>query len=347
MSDKKTVFVTGGTGFVGAHLISALTERGDRVKALSRPSSNRSLTHGMAVEWVSGDLLEPGTYTQAIQGCHTVFHCAADYRLFSRESSSMYRTNVEGTRALLAACREYEVPKIVYTSSVAALAVPEPGLVSKESDRTVLEKVVGHYKRSKFLAQEAALEFACNGLPVTIVNPSTPIGPGDIKPTATGKIIVDFLQRKMPAYLDTGLNLVPVEDVALGHLQAEALGKAGEIYILGHLNLTLKEILEMLASVTGLPAPKIRIPYGVAWTVGLLDTVVEGYLMGKQPQVPLDGVRMARKKMFFDHSKAQRDLGFQPGSVRMALTRAVEWFCSNGYAPRPPQIGPSTAEILT
>ena len=321
---------------MGGHLIAALLQRGDRVLALTRENSNRSQTSGMPVEWVTGDLLDPSTYAQSLRGCDTVFHCAADYRLFSRNTSVLYRTNVEGTRGLLQACQEYEIPKIVYTSSVAALAVPAPGRVSTEQDRTRLERVVGHYKRSKFLAQEVALEFASNGVPVTIVNPSTPIGPGDIKPTATGKIIVDFLSGKMPAYLDTGLNLVPVEDVALGHLQAEALGKSGELYILGHLNMSLKEILEMLSSVTGQPAPKVQIPYGLAWSVGWLDTLVEGYVMGKQPQVPIEGVRMARKKMYFDFAKARRELNFQPGSVRQALTRAVEWFCENGYAPSPP-----------
>lgn len=344
--ERKKVFVTGGTGFVGAHLVRALCERGDRVVALSRPKASRSLTADLSVEWVEGDLLEPSSYSSLLEGCHAVFHCAADYRLFSRDVKPMYRVNVDGTRSLLQACRRYEVPKVVYTSSVAALAVPSPGKSSNENDRTVLENVVGHYKRSKFLAQEVALEMAADGLPVVIVNPSTPIGPGDIKPTATGKIVVDFLQGRMPAYLDTGLNLVPVEDVALGHLQAEALGRDGELYILGYLNLTLKEILEMLSVVTGLPAPKVRIPYLLAYAVGTLDTLVEGHLLGRPPQVPIEGVRMARKKMFFDAAKAQRELNFRPSSVKLALTRAVEWFCANGYAPYPPLVRPRTiAEV--
>lgn len=338
MTKTKTVFVTGATGFVGAHLVRALVERGDRVVALSRTDSDRSLTSDLGVDWVVGDLLEPESYSSHLEGCQTVFHCAADYRLFSRNTKPMYRTNVDGTRSILEACRRYEVPKVVYTSSVAALAVPAPGYVSTERDRTELSKVVGHYKKSKFLAQEVALELASEGLPVTIVNPSTPVGPGDIKPTATGKIVMDFLNRKMPAYLDTGLNLVAVEDVARGHLLAEARGVAGELYILGNLNLTLKEILEMLAALTGLPAPKVQIPYGVAWSAGLVDTVVEGYLLGKHPQIPLDGVKMARKKMFFDPSRAKESLGFQTSSVQQALSRAVEWFVRHGYAPPPPRL---------
>jgi len=336
MDGPKTVFLTGGTGFVGSHLLRALVNRGDRVKALCRESSDRRFVSDLDVEWVVGDLLDPSSYSSSVAGCRTVFHCAADYRLFSRNPKVMYNINVEGTRSLLAVCREQQIPRIVYTSSVAALALPSPGRSSTEEDRTEVERVVGHYKRSKFLAQEVVLEAARDGVPVVLVNPSTPVGPGDLKPTATGKIVVDFLQGKMPAYLDTGLNLVPVEDVALGHLQAEALGEAGELYILGHLNLTLKEILEMLSSITGLSAPKFKIPYPVAWTAGVLDTLVEGYLLGRQPQVPLEGVKMARKKMFFDSDKAREKLNFRPGSVRMALTRAVEWFVENGYAAAPP-----------
>ncbi|MCA9780408.1 MAG: NAD-dependent epimerase/dehydratase family protein [Candidatus Eremiobacteraeota bacterium] len=336
---QKTVFVTGASGFVGGHLARALVERGDRVRALRRGSSDTRLVDDLPIQWIEGDLLRPSSYLAHLKGCDTVFHCAADYRLFSKDPTPMYEINVTGSKALLSACLEMEIPKVVYTSSVAALDLPAPGQVSDESCRAEVGRIVGHYKKSKFLAQEAVLELAQAGLPVVLVNPSTPIGPGDLKPTATGKIIVDFLNRKMPAYLDTGLNLVPVEDVAQGHLLAEEKGVDGELYILGHLNLTLKEILEMLAAVTGLSAPRVKIPYRVAWAVGVLDTLVEGHVLNRTPQVPLEGVKMARKKMFFDPQKARDELGFRPGSVRDALRRAVDWFVANGYAPEPAAVG--------
>lgn len=331
--------VTGGTGFVGAHLVRLLAERGKRVRALSRATSDRRLLAGLDVEWVVGDLSDAASLDRAVAGCGLVYHCAADYRLFAKDPSPLYRINVDGSQSLFAACRRNEVERIVYTSSVAALALPTEGRVSNEDSQARLERVVGHYKRSKFLAQEMALQEAASGLPIVIVNPSTPVGPGDIKPTATGKIVVDFLNGKMPAYVDTGLNLVPVEDVALGHLLAADKGEHGRLYILGHLNLSLKEILELLAEITGLPAPRVQIPYALAWAVGAVDTLVEGYLLGREPAVPLEGVRMARKKMYFDAERAQRELGFRPGSVRAALERAVRWFCQNGYAPHPPKIG--------
>lgn len=334
----KPVLVTGGTGFVGAHLVRQLLGRGRKVRALTRANSDRSLLEGQDVEWTVGDLTDATSLDRAVAGCDLVFHCAADYRLFSKDPSQLYRVNVDGSKALFEACRRHEVSRIVYTSSVAALALPSGGRCSNESSRARLEAVVGHYKRSKFLAQEMALEEAARGLPIVLVNPSTPVGPGDIKPTATGKIVVDYLLGKMPAYVDTGLNLVPVEDVAHGHLLAADKGQVGRLYILGHLNMSLKEILEMLADITGLPAPRIRIPYPIAWLAGALDTAVEGYLLNREPGVPLEGVRMARKKMYFDAERAWRELGFRPGSVRAALERAVIWFIQNGYAPTPPRM---------
>jgi dihydroflavonol-4-reductase len=339
MSVQGPSLVTGGTGFVGAHLVRRLVGGGRSVRVLARPSSDRSLIEDLPVEWALGDLSQPESLERALEGCSRVFHCAADYRLYARDPSSLYRINVDGSKALFDACRRHGVERIVYTSSVAALATPLHGRVSDEESRAQLQDVVGHYKRSKFLAQQLALEEAALGLPVVIVNPSTPVGPGDIKPTATGKIVVDFLQGKMPAFVDTGLNLVPVEDVAAGHLLAEEKGQLGRLYILGHLNLSLREILEMLASITGLSAPRWRIPYPVAWLAGAVDTLVEGRLLGREPRVPLEGVRMARKKMYFEAERAKRELGFRPGSVRSALARAVEWFCRHGYAPAPPRLG--------
>lgn len=338
MAKMKPILVTGGTGFVGAHLVRLLVKQERVVRVLARASSDRRLLAGLPVEFVTGDLSDAESLEQAVAGCGLVYHCAADYRLFSKDPTTLYRVNVDGSQALFAACRRCEVEKIVYTSSVAALALPSQGRSSNEESRARLEAVVGHYKRSKFLAQEMALEQAASGLPIVLVNPSTPVGPGDIKPTATGKIVVDFLRGKMPAYVDTGLNLVAVEDVALGHLLAAEKGEFGRLYILGNLNLSLKEILEMLASITGLPAPRVQIPYPVAWLVGAVDTLVEGHLLGREPNVPLEGVRMARKKMYFDAERARRELGFSPGSVREALERAVHWFCDNGYAPVPPKM---------
>lgn len=335
MSEPDRVLVTGGTGFVGAHLVSLLVKRGERVRVLTRAGSDRRLLEGLDLEWAVGDLTDIESLDRAVRGCRRVFHCAADYRLWSKDPSSLYRINVEGSKALFESCRDHDVERIVYTSSVAALALPEGGRSSNECSQAQLKKVVGHYKRSKFLAQEVALEEARRGLPIVIVNPSTPIGPGDIKPTATGKIIVDFLNGKMPAYVDTGLNLVPVEDVAYGHILAAEKGEVGRLYILGHLNMSLKEILEMLASITGLSAPRVQIPYAVAWLAGAIDTFVEGSLLRREPQVPLEGVRMSRKKMYFDAERARSELGFEPGSVKQALQRAVEWFCSHGYAPYP------------
>lgn len=336
MSEGKNILVTGGTGFVGAHLVQQLLKENHRVRVLTRSTSDRSLLKQQPVEWALGDLQDEDSLDRAAEGCHTVYHCAADYRLWAKDPSILYKINVDGSIKIFEACRKQGVQRIVYTSSVAALAVPPAGQSSCEQSRTKLEKVVGHYKRSKFLAQEAALEEAKRGLPIVIVNPSTPVGPGDLKPTATGKIILDFLKGKMPAFVDTGLNLVAVEDVARGHILAEKLGKVGELYILGNVNMSLQEILETLAHITGLPAPRFKIPYAIAWLAGAIDTFIEGKLLKQNPSIPLEGVKMARKKMYFQAERAKQELGFQPGSVPEALERAVRWFCNNGYAPKPP-----------
>lgn len=325
------ILVTGGAGFVGHHLVNKLLNRGAEVRVLVRRSTETRLLDGLDCRLVTGDLRDPESLKSAVKGCHEVFHCAADYRLWSADPQELYQSNVEGTRTLLQACADQGVEKVVYTSSVATLGIPKdrPGT---ETTPVTLDDMVGHYKRSKFLAEEVARGFARQGLPVFIVNPSTPIGPGDAKPTQTGKIITDFLNGKMPAYVDTGLNLVAVEDVAEGHLLVAEKGRPGEPYILGGEDFTLKQILEALAELTGKPAPRIKMPLLVAELVAAADTFIEGTLLRRHPQVPLEGVKMARKKMFFDNSKACDELGFNPGPARQALARAVEWFLRWGYA---------------
>ncbi|MBI3911750.1 MAG: NAD-dependent epimerase/dehydratase family protein [Armatimonadetes bacterium] len=335
------VLVTGGTGFIGSHIVRALIERGERPRCLVRRDSRLENLAGLPVERIEGDLTDPASLARAVRGADQVFHAAADYRLWSRDPAQLYCVNVAGTRALLRAAAEAGAKRIVYTSSVGALGIPADGSPGTEETPVALADMVGHYKRSKFLAEQEALRLAAQGAPVVIVNPSTPVGPGDIKPTPTGQIIVDFLRGRMPAYVDTGLNLVAVEDVAVGHLLAAERGRVGEKYILGCRNLTLRETLEILATVTSLPAPRVRIPYHVAWMVGALDTLINGTLRGRPPRAPLEGVRMARKKMFFSAEKAVRELGLPQSPVEQALARAVAWFREHGYerdtAPEPPE----------
>jgi dihydroflavonol-4-reductase len=322
--------VTGATGFVGSHVARQLVARGERVRVLLRPSSQLRALEGLAVERVVGDLRDAASLAWALEGVRRVFHVAADYRLWARHPQEIYESNVTGTRNLLEAARRAGVERCIYTSTVATLAVPRPGALPNEETIARLQEMIGHYKRSKFLAEQEALRAAAEGLPVVIVNPTTPVGPGDWKPTPTGRIILDFLNGRMPAYVDTGLNLVPVEDAAAGHLLAAERGRVGERYILGGRNLTLKEILSMLAAITGHAAPRLRLPHAVALAAAYGDQVVSRVL-GREPQIPLEGVRMARHKMFVDCSKAVRELGFVAGSVEEALERAVRWYEENGY----------------
>lgn len=329
----KNILVTGGAGFVGSHIVRLLLERGDRVRVLARrPDQAQKALQGLSVEIVTGDLRNPESLRSAIAGCDEVYHCAADYRLWTRHPQELYESNVEGTRSLLGACRDAGVTKVIYTSSVAAIGIP-PGGVGDEETPVTLEDMIGHYKRSKFLGQEVALKFAAEGYPVYIVNPSTPIGPGDSKPTATGKIILDFLRGKMPAYLDTGLNLVAVEDVARGHLLAAEKGVPGRLYILGDENLTLKQILDKLAAYTGLASPWVRLPYGFVFWLARLENFFTETLLRREPFIPLEGVKMAKKRMWFSADRARRELGFETGSATRALERAVMWFVDNGYCP--------------
>jgi dihydroflavonol-4-reductase len=319
--------ITGATGFVGWHVARKLVDAGYCVRALARdPQKLRELPE---VEPVQGDLRDPASLARAVEGCGVVFHVAADYRLWTRDPAEMYRSNVDGTRALLEAARQAGVERVVYTSTVGCIGIPPHG-IGDESQPVSLEEMTGPYKRSKFLAERVALEFATQGFPVVIVNPTAPMGDHDFKPTPTGKIIVDFLRGKLPAYLDTGLNVVNVTDVADGHLLALERGRVGERYILGSENLTLEQILSKLAEIAGRKAPRLRIPYALAYAAGMVSTGL-AHLTGKEPLAPLDGVRMARKAMWVRHDKAARELGYAPGSAAGALRRAVDWFIANGY----------------
>lgn len=322
----RSVLITGATGFVGWHIARKLLERGAKVRALVRGASR---VRELDVEMTPGDLRDRSSLERAVAGCGVVFHVAADYRLWARHPEDLYASNVEGTRNLLSAARAARVQRVVYTSTVGCIGVPPGGLGDEDSPVT-LEDMSGAYKRSKFQAEQVALEFARDGLPVAIVNPTAPIGDRDFKPTPTGRIVLDFLAGRMPAFIDTGLNLVDVEDVAEGHLLAAEQGKTGERYILGCENLTLRQILERLARMSDQKPPRIRIPYSLAYVTGVVSTGWAG-LTGREPRAPLDAVKMARKKMWVACDKAKRELGFEPGPVDCALRRAVEWFRANGY----------------
>jgi dihydroflavonol-4-reductase len=327
---RRFTLVTGATGFVGSHVARLLVERGRRVRVLVRAASDACALEGLAVERAAGDLRDPASLDGALAGVRDVYHVAADYRLWARNPQEIYESNVTGTRNLLDAARRAGVERFVHTSTVATVAVPRPALPD-ESTESALGEMIGHYKRSKWLGEQEAFRAAERGLPVVIVNPTAPVGPGDWKPTPTGRLIVDFLAGRIPAYVDTGLNVVAVEDVAEGHLAAAEKGKRGQRYILGGRNMTLKEILDALAEMTGRPAPRVRLPHAVALAAGYADHVVSRVL-GREPNIPLDGVKMARHKMWVDCSKAARDLGFQAGPVEAALERAVRWYEKNGYA---------------
>lgn len=322
----KPTLITGASGFVGWHVARLLAERGHRVRALVRPGSP---LRELDAEPVTGDLRDPESLARAVAGCGQVFHVAADYRLWTPDPQVLYQSNVDGTRNVLQAAFAAGVERVVYTSTVGCIGVPRGGAGDEASPVSIAD-MAGHYKRSKFLAEQAALAFAGQGKPVVIVNPTAPVGDHDFKPTPTGRIILDFLLRRMPAYIDTGLNVVDVRDVAWGHLAALESGRAGERYILGAENMTLRGILHRLQDITGMSAPKVRIPYAVAWAAGAVETGW-GALTGREPRAPLEAVRMARKKMFVRHEKAERDLGYRPGSAAAALERAVEWFRANGY----------------
>jgi dihydroflavonol-4-reductase len=325
-------FVTGATGFVGSHVAHVLAEQGADLRLLVRTGSDPKNIQGLNADRVIGDLCEPESIDRAMAGCDVVFHVAADYRLWVRDPAQMYQANVEGTRTILQAARKNHVRRVVYTSSVATMGFTVRNTPVDESSPVSLENMIGHYKRSKYMAEEVALAAGHDGIDVVVVNPSTPVGEQDIKPTPTGRIVVDFLKKKFPAYVDTGLNMVDVRECARGHVAALEKGRSGERYILGGENLTLKQILDKLAAITGLPSPRVRLPYAVALASGVVDTVVTGVVLRREPRVTLDAVRMGRKKMFVSSAKAERELGWKAVPVDAALRRAVQWFKDNGYA---------------
>lgn len=324
----KPVLVTGASGFLGWHVARILSERGYSVRALVRPGSRLS---ELDAEPVTGDLRDPHSLERAVAGCGSVFHVAADYRLWAKDPRELYRSNVDGTRALLKAAREAGVERFVYTSTVGCIGIPHDGL-GDENTPVSLAEMAGDYKRSKFLAEQVALEFACDGFPVVIVNPTAPVGDHDVKPTPTGQTVLDFLNGKMPAFIDTGLNIVDARDTAEGHLLAFERGRAGERYILGSENLTLAQILQVLAKITGRKAPTLRLPYAVAYCAGVCSTAW-AEVTGVPPRVPIEAVRMARKRMWVSHEKARRELGFEPAPAETALRHAAEWFGRSWQAP--------------
>ncbi len=323
-------FVTGATGFVGGHLVRALVERGAVVRCLVRAKSRRDLLDGLGVDLQLGDLTDVPSLRAGMDGADVVFHCAADYRLWVPDPPAMYAANVEGTRNVLETAALSGARRVVYTSTVGTLALEPRGGPADERSRGRLGDMIGHYKRSKFLAEEVAVEWVGRGLPLVIVSPSAPVGELDVKPTATGQMIVDFLDGKLQAFVDTGLNLVDVRDVAVGHVLAAERGRVGERYILGHENLTLENILKRLAAITGRPAPRLRLPHWIPLTLSAVDTGC-AHLFGRTPRLALDAVRLAKHKMFFDSAKARQELGLPQTPVDAALRRAVDWFRSNGY----------------
>ena len=319
--------VTGATGFVGSAVARRLLRDGHQVRVLARAGSDRRNLQGLAVEVVEGDLTRPASLLPACDGCDALFHVAADYRLWAPDPSDLYRANVEGTRAILAAAKAAGVPRIVYTSSVAVLGIPKDGTPGSETTPVTVDDMIGHYKRSKFLAEEVAREFAADGLPVVIVNPSTPIGAHDIKPTPTGRVVRDAMLGRLPAYVDTGLNIVHVEDVAEGHWLAFERGVVGERYVLGGYNLSLREVLTEIADIAGRSPPKLRLPHAVVMPIAYASEAW-ARLTGMNPIATVEEVRMSKKRMFFTSAKAERELGYTARPARKALEDAVRWFQS-------------------
>lgn len=324
-------FVTGATGFLGSHVARALADQGADLRLLVRPTSKLRNIEGLKAEIATGELRDAGSLEIAMAGCETVFHVAADYRLWVNDPAEMYQSNVGGTRSVLEAARKNGIRRVVYTSSVATVGFTSNGHPANEESPVALADMIGHYKRSKFMAEQLALEAGRGGMDVVTVNPTTPVGERDIKPTPTGRIVLDFLKRKFPAYVETGLNLVDARECARGHVAALERGKTGERYILGGEDLTLKQILDTLGRITGLPSPKVKLPYFFAVATGVVDEAITGRLLRREPRATVDTVRMGKKKMYASSGKAERELGWKIVPVEGALRRAVEWFRSNGY----------------
>jgi dihydroflavonol-4-reductase len=324
-------FVTGATGFLGSHVARVLADQGADLRVLVRSTSSLRNLEGLKAETATGDLRDAGSLEKAMAGCDTVFHVAADYRLWVKDPAEMYQSNVGGTRSILEAARKNGVQRLVYTSSVATVGFTSNGHPADEESPVALVDMIGHYKRSKFMAEQLALGAGRGGMHVVTVNPTTPVGERDVKPTPTGRIVLDFLKRKFPAYVETGLNLVDVRECARGHVAAMERGNTGERYILGGEDLTLKQILDTLGRITGLPSPRVKLPYFFAFATGVVDEAITGRLLRREPRATVDTVRMGKKKMFASSGKAERELGWKIVPVEGALQRAVEWFRSNGY----------------
>ena len=325
------VLVTGASGFVGGNLARRLWERGDEVRALVRTGSNTLAIDGTDIEPVTGDILDPPSVTRALSGCDAVFHCAAAYSFWSRHRRAIYQVNVQGTANVLEAAHQALVPKVVYTSTVSTIGLSGGARATEETPLDP-RHLIGHYKKSKYQAELLALKMASEGLPVTVVNPTAPVGPWDVKPTPTGRMILDFLRRRIPAYLDTGMNLVDVEDVATGHILAMERGQPGQRYLLGNRNVTLKEVFNTLQDITGLSAPRWRAPYWLAMGAGYIDQFMESDLMRREPRIPLEGVKISKKPMYVDCRRAVTELGLPQNSIEGALEKSVNWFIDHGYA---------------
>lgn len=325
--------VTGATGFIGGNLVRELLKQGYQVKALVRKDSVRRNIEGLDIEVAVGDLRDRASLDEALRGCEVLFHVAASYTFWTPDPAAIYQTNVKGTENILSAARRRGINKVVYTSSESTIPIGKGCLGTEKADGENYEPP-GHYKKSKYLAEKLAIEMSREGLQLVVVNPTTPVGPFDLKPTPTGKFIVDFLNRRMPAYVNTGLNLVDVEDVARGHILALEKGRTGERYVLGHRNLTFREILGILERLTGIAAPKARIPLWLALSAAYTDEFVSGTVLRRCPGIPVAGVKAARKFRHFDCSKAIRELGLPQTPVEQALGKAVDWFKENGYVKK-------------